>query len=172
MIPGRKTGRVYRSGWSSQLPIRRTAPVDHLIGCNMAYRTDVLRGYRFNPEFQGYALGEDLELSHRLVLDGHRLLCVGSAHIWHISGRARHDRAWGYREMVIRPIVAGSRFSRLAFLPASVAFVFTNAIRNPERARGNLMGIADVLRRRELRDLQTLTNRSATPTADGRRRDR
>jgi glycosyltransferase involved in cell wall biosynthesis len=156
MVPGRTTGRVYRSGWSSQLPIRRTQTVEHLIGCNMAYRTAVLRRYRFNADFQGYALGEDLELSHRMTLDGHRLVSVGTAHIWHITALPRHDLAWGYREMVIRPIVAGRRFSRAAFLVSALTFLATNTVRNRDRARGNWIGIRDVLRRSPPRDHQTL----------------
>ena len=156
MIPGRPTGRVYRSGWSSQLPRSSTRAVEHLIGCNMAYRTSVMKNYRFNSDFRGYALGEDLEFSHRLALDGHRISTVGTARIWHITGLPRLDRAWGYREVVIRPIVPGPRFSRVAFVVSATTFLLTNLVRNPERARGNLAGIGDVLRGRPPRDIQTL----------------
>lgn len=161
MVPGRKTGKVYRSGWSSQLPRASTKRVEHLIGCNMAYRTSVLREYRFNDEFLGYALGEDLELSHRLELDGHRLASVGTARIWHITGSPRLDRAWGYREMVIRPIVSGRRFNRLAFMLSATTFLLTNTIKNRERARGNLAGMRDVLGGRPPRDIQTLRKDSS-----------
>ena len=156
MIPGRATGRVYPSGWSTQLPRRSSRSVEHLIGCNMAYRTSILRRYRFNSEFLGYALGEDLEMSHRLHLDGHRMVSVGTAHIWHITGPANLDRAWGYREVAIRPIVTGRRFKRPAFLVSALTFLATNSLRNRERAAGNLTAIGDVLRRRPPRDLQTL----------------
>jgi len=156
MIPGRPTGQVYASGWSSQLPRSSSRQVEHLIGCNMAYRTSVLRNYRFNSEFLGYALGEDLEFSHRLLLDGHRLASVGSARIWHITGLPRLDLAWGYREVAIRPIIAGRRFNRLAFLVSSSTFLVVNALKNRDRARGNKMAIGDVLRGRPPRDLQTL----------------
>ncbi len=162
MVPGRTTGRVYRSGWSSQIPRRQTRRVDHLIGCNMAYRTTVLRQYRFNSDFLGYALGEDLELSHRLTLDGHRLSSIGNAHIWHITGLPRLDRAWGYREMVIRPIVGRSRFNRMAFLVSAGTFLATNLVRNRERALGNLLGIRDVVLKREPRDLQTIAKQIRT----------
>ncbi len=162
MVPGRTTGRVYRSGWSSQLPRRRSRRVEHLIGCNMAYRTSVLRKYRFNSDFLGYALGEDLELSFRLTLDGHRLSSVGGARIWHITGLPRLDRAWGYREMAIRPIVVKSRFNRVAFLVSAGMFLATNLVRNRERARGNIAGIRDVLVGRQPRDLQTLTKQIRT----------
>ncbi|MEM9038297.1 MAG: glycosyltransferase family 2 protein [Actinomycetota bacterium] len=156
MIPGVKSGRVYRSGWSSQTPFAETREIDHLIGCNMAYRTSVMTQYRFDDDFRGYALGEDLDFSHRLRLDGHRILSVGTARLWHLTGDARHDRAWGYREMVIRPIVAGEKFNRAAFLVSATTFLLTNSIKNRERARGNLAGIADVMRRRKPRDIQTL----------------
>lgn len=156
MIPGRKSGKVYRSGWSTQLPRARTTRVHHLIGCNMVYRTDVMRRYRFNDDFQGYALGEDLEFSHRLHLDGHRLMSVGTARLWHITSLPKFDRAWGYREIVIRPITAGRRFSRAAFAVSSSVFLVTNLVRHPSRASGNWLGIRDVLRRRPPRDLQTV----------------
>lgn len=162
MVPGRTTGRVYRSGWSSQLPRQQSRRVEHLIGCNMAYRTSVLKKYRFNSDFLGYALGEDLELSFRLSLDGHRLSSVSSARIWHITGLPRLDRAWGYREMAIRPIIARSRFNRIAFLVSAGTFLATNLVLNRERARGNLAGIRDVLLKREPRDLQTLTKKNRT----------
>jgi GT2 family glycosyltransferase len=148
MVPGRETGQVYRSGWSSPLPRHRDAPVEHLIGCNMTYRTAVLRGYRFDERFQGYALGEDLELSHRLHRDGHRLRTVGAARLWHLSAPPRHDRTWGYREVAIRPLVAGPRFARPAFVVAALTFAAVAAIRNRDRARGNVAAIRDVLRGR------------------------
>jgi GT2 family glycosyltransferase len=148
MLPGRKVGKVYRSGWSTQLPRSRNGRVEHLIGCNMAYRTDVLRRYRFADDFLGYALGEDLQLSHRLHLDGYRLVSVGDAHCWHLTTPLRHDRAWGYREIVIRPIVAGRRFNRAAFVVTACTFAAVNALRNRPRAAGNVDGILDVLRRR------------------------
>jgi GT2 family glycosyltransferase len=148
MLPGRKTGTVYRSGWSTQLPRARSGPVQHLMGCNMAYRTALLRRHRFADEFAGYALGEDLELSHRLHLQGHHLASVGDARCWHLTSLPRHDRAWGYREVAIRPIVAGRRFNRLAFAVSASAFALTNALRNRERAAGNVRGIRDVMLRR------------------------
>lgn len=163
MIPGRRSGRLYPSGWSTQLPAAKTQAVQHLIGCNMAYRTEVLQRYRFNSDFLGYALGEDLEFSHRLVLDGHRLSSIGTARIWHITALPAHDRAWGYREMVIRPLVAGRRFSRVAFLVSATSFLLSNAVKNRERAHGNLAGIGDVLRDRPPRDLQTLRKEQPAP---------
>lgn len=156
MVPGRKSGRVYRSGWSTQLPRARTGAVQHLIGCNMVYRTEVMRRYRFNDEFQGYALGEDLEFSHRLHLDGHRLMSIGTARLWHLTTLPKSDRAWGYREVVIRPIVAGRRFNRAAFLVSSSTFLVTNLIRNRARASGNWLGIRDVIRGRPPRDIQSV----------------
>lgn len=156
MVPGKKSGRVYRSGWSTQLPFARTTDVQHLIGCNMVYRTQVMRRYRFNDEFQGYALGEDLDFSHRLHLDGHRLMSIGTARLWHITSLPKSDRAWGYREMVIRPIVAGRRFNKGAFLVSSSTFLLTNLIRNRDRASGNWLGIRDVVRGRPPRDIQTV----------------
>jgi glycosyltransferase involved in cell wall biosynthesis len=155
MLPGRKAGKVYPSGWSTQSPRSRSGPVEHLIGCNMAYRTEVLRQYRFADDFMGYALGEDLELSHRLHLDGHRLVSVGDARCWHLTTPLRHDRAWGYREMIIRPIVAGRRFNRLAFVVTASTFVAVNAVRNRQRAIGNVEGIVDVLLRRPPRPVHT-----------------
>ncbi len=148
MLPGRTTGRVYPSGWSSQSPRGVDRPVEHLIGCNMAFRTSVLRANRFDVSFGGYGLGEDLELTHRLHLAGRRLRSVGAARLWHLTGLPNHDRAWGYRETVIRPIVAGRRFNRAAFALSALCFVAVNSRRNRARAAGNLAGIRDVLRGR------------------------
>jgi GT2 family glycosyltransferase len=144
-VPGRATGRVHRSGWSAPLPRGRTATVEHLIGCNMTFRTEVLRRTPFDEAFLGYALGEDLDLSHRLHLSGHRLVALGDARLWHLTALPRHDRAWGYREVAIRPIVAGRRFNRLRFALAALTFAAVGAVRNPERARGNLAALRDVL---------------------------
>jgi GT2 family glycosyltransferase len=156
MVPGMNTGRVYRSGWASQPPRRSSRPVEWLMGCNMMYRTSVLRRYRFNDQFLGYALGEDAEFSHRLHLDGHRLASVGDAHVWHITSLPQSDGAWGYREVAIRPLIAGRRFSKLAFLISSSTFLVSNMKRNRERARGNARGMADVLRGRPIRDVQAV----------------
>src|SRR5262249_42693013 len=40
--------------------------VEFLSGCNMAYRRDVLDALSFDERLAGYALGEDLEFSHRV----------------------------------------------------------------------------------------------------------
>ncbi len=145
MIPGRTTGRVYRSGWSSQSPRREDRDVDHLIGCNMVFRADVLSDQRFDDRFLGYALGEDLEFSYRLRRAGHRLRSVGAAHLWHLTSAPRHDWDWGYREVAIRPVVVGPKFNRAAFLLSAVTFACVNVVRNRERARGNMAAIQDVL---------------------------
>lgn len=166
-VPGRATGQVYRSGWSTQLPKESSRPVEHLIGCNMVYRTDVLSQYRFDERFAGYGLGEDLEFSHRLHRDGHRLAAVGSARLWHLTAPARQDRAWGYREMVIRPMIAGERFSTSTFLVGALTFVSTNLVRNRERAAGNWLGIRDVIRGRPPRDLQTIRKDGDQHTTPG-----
>ena len=93
--------------------------------------------------------------------DGHRLAIVGDARLWHLTADARHDRAWGYREMIIRPVVAGERFNRAAFVVSALTFMATSARRNRERAIGNLLGIADVVRGRPPRQLQTLHKEGA-----------
>jgi glycosyltransferase involved in cell wall biosynthesis len=156
MVPGRPTGQVYPSGWAAQPPRRRTRDVQWLTGCNMTYRTSAVGSDRFNDEFQGYALGEDVEFSHRLHLGGHRLMSVGDAHVWHVTSLPKMDRAWGYREMVIRPIVGGRRFNRFAFLISSFTFLLSNTMTNKERAAGNVLGIRDVLRRRPPRNIQAV----------------
>ncbi|WP_158412318.1 glycosyltransferase family 2 protein [Ilumatobacter nonamiensis] len=162
LLPGRTTGRVYRSGWSSQSPRGSDRRVEHLIGCNMAYRMSVVRGRRFNDAFAGYALGEDLEFSHALHLDGHALRSVGDARLWHLTALPRHDKAWGYREVAIRPVVAGRRFSRLAFLISATAFLAVNARRNRERAKGNVAAIRDVLANRVTAEAQTIEKGAKT----------
>ena len=146
-LTGTRTGKVYRSGWSSQLP-HHDADVEHLIGCNMTFRTSVLQRYRFDTDtFSGYGLGEDLELTHRLHLDGHRLRVAGDARLWHLTTIPRHDRTWGRREIAIRPVVARRRFSRARFLGAALVLLAHNALTGDrDRAKGNLEAIRGVLR--------------------------
>jgi GT2 family glycosyltransferase len=144
-LPGAPTGKVLPTGYTAPLPTA-AASVEHLIGCNMTFRTDVVRAYRFDTErFSGYALGEDAELTHRMFLNGCRLEVVPDAHLQHLSRPVRHDRQWGRRELAVRPHLAHRRFSKWRFLVAALAVLAHSAVTNPARALGNLEGIIDVL---------------------------
>jgi GT2 family glycosyltransferase len=146
-LPGWRSGRVYRSGWSTSLP-PHDADVEHLIGCNMSFRTEILRHYPFDTgTFAGYGLGEDLELTHRMHLDGHRLRVAGDARLWHLTALPAHDRTWGHKEVAIRPIVARRRFSRPRFAVAAMTLLAHNAVTGRrDRARGNADALRAVLR--------------------------
>jgi glycosyltransferase involved in cell wall biosynthesis len=151
-LPGRPTGRVLPTGYTSPLP-RHSASVEHLIGCNMTFKVDVLRRYRFDAtRFAGYALGEDAELTFRMTLDGRRLAVVERAHLRHLTRPVEHGRAWGRRELAVRPLLAQARFSRPRFLLAAAVLIARNALTNPQRCLGNLEGVRDALSGRQQAD--------------------
>src|SRR5262249_58127541 len=65
--------------------------VDVVPGGASAYRRRVFEKHRFSEYFQGYAQGEDLEMSRRVAREG-RLLWCGDAHVRHLhAGGGRPD---------------------------------------------------------------------------------
>ncbi len=57
-------------------------PVSCLVGCNMAYRREVFRRFRFDEWYDGYGLGEDTDFSYR-VSRVFRLLQTPAARLAH-----------------------------------------------------------------------------------------
>ena len=135
-----RDGRVTASGWPSALPTK-SGPTQYLSGCNMAFRREVLIENPFDENFVGYALGEDLEYTFRLHRMGRELRIVGDAFLWHLDSPKQPTEDFGYQQVVIRPKVAGSSFSRWRFFTASMALTVLNRFRAPELARGNIRAI-------------------------------
>ncbi|MEM7344830.1 MAG: glycosyltransferase family 2 protein [Chloroflexota bacterium] len=89
-------GRYCRSGmsipWSFLQPTEAVVSVEWLRGAAMMWQTDILREVGFYSGFEGYAQGEDLDISLQMSKFG-KLVQVGSAHILHQheeSGRPDH----------------------------------------------------------------------------------
>lgn len=60
-----------------------------LDGCNMSYRKDVLKDFKFDESLRGYALGEDADLSYR-VSHRYKLIVTPFAKVEHkVSGVSR-----------------------------------------------------------------------------------
>ena len=94
-------GIVKRSGRPEYLfaPRDRTE-VEHLSGCNMSYRREVVVALRFDERLNGYALGEDLRFSYRVSRDW-RLVLTPEARLDHRhrgNGRPEGD---AYRTMAV-----------------------------------------------------------------------
>lgn len=64
-----------------------------LLGCNMSYRKDVLKDFKFDESLTGYALGEDVDLSYR-VSHRYKLIVTPFAKLEHkVSGVSRITNA-------------------------------------------------------------------------------
>lgn len=89
-----KNGIIIQSEWLS--------------GCNMSYRVECIENEKFEEQFILYALGEDLEFSHRLYLKKKKLVMNTSARLVHrVSDVARLPSKinlimrFGYRRFMI-----------------------------------------------------------------------
>lgn len=142
---GGDEGKVLSSGWATGLPVT-DADTQFLSGCNMTYRTELVRQGRFDEVvFSGYGLGEDIEFSHRVFSNGHRLRIAGAARLRHFSDEKPTNEAWGRHEVLICPLVAGPAFSLLTFSVAALARCFSS-LSSGERPRaiGNIKGLGEV----------------------------
>jgi GT2 family glycosyltransferase len=95
LIPACEGLKYYPSGSSGPFsivaPFTGVRPVDVVPGGASAYRRRVLEKHRFSEYFQGYAQGEDLEMSRRVAREGSLLWC-GDAHVRHLhAGGGRPD---------------------------------------------------------------------------------
>lgn len=101
MTPNLQPGRYHRSGvstpWVFQAETDELIEGDWLPGCAMMWKTVVVRAAGFDERFDGYAQGEDLDISLRVRHQG-KLLVAGPARVLHLyepSGRPDPFR-WGY----------------------------------------------------------------------------
>jgi GT2 family glycosyltransferase len=99
-----RQGAVLPSG-RGVLVYRTAEPieVDWLSGCCMSFRRALVAVERFDDRFDGYVIGEDLELSHRLR-QRHRLVVTPHARlVHHESPRNRLDlTSWAERDVRAR----------------------------------------------------------------------
>lgn len=95
---GRGRG-VRRSGFVIYDPWPRTVqPVTSLVGCNMSYRAEVFRRFRFDEWFDGYGLFEDQDFSWR-VGRAHRLVQTPHARLEHRLSPASRAKLPALHEM-------------------------------------------------------------------------
>ena len=85
MLDSPRTGRVLPSGRNPLIvDVQAVAEVDWLSGCSMSFRRAVFETFSFNEQFNGYGLGEDVDLSYRVRQQG-RLLVTPEARIEHLQ---------------------------------------------------------------------------------------
>ena len=88
---GRKEGRVLPSGFCTNYAQAAAAPrkiteVDFLPGCAMSFRTDAIRGLKFDQDrYAGYGYGEDKEFCMQVREAGHRLWIHPDATLQHFE---------------------------------------------------------------------------------------
>ncbi|MGA7990085.1 MAG: glycosyltransferase [Thermoanaerobaculia bacterium] len=98
LVPKGKPGKYYPTATSlprsMETPFTGVRPVDVLPGGASAYRREVFAGHRFSEFFQGYAQGEDVEMSRRIARDWVLLQC-GDAPVVH--DHAESGRPLGFK---------------------------------------------------------------------------
>jgi GT2 family glycosyltransferase len=86
LVPRGEPGRYYPTATSVPkgltVPFTGTRPMDVMPGCSMAFRRTALRQERFSLFFDGYAQGEDMEMSLRIRRRWEIRWC-GDAHVVH-----------------------------------------------------------------------------------------
>ncbi len=95
---GRRRG-VKRSGFVTYDPWPRVARhVTCLVGCNMSFRREVFRRFRFDEWYDGYGLGEDMDFSYR-VSRAYRLVQTPYARLVHRVSPVARDAVPRLHEM-------------------------------------------------------------------------
>jgi len=109
-----KDGSLKRSGRPRHLFIpREYTDVEFLSGCNMSFRREVLKVFRFDERLHGYALGEDLDFSYR-VSRSWRLVMTPVARLDHRHAGGERPNASALHEMGVRNrfLFVRDRFAR------------------------------------------------------------
>lgn len=105
LVPKGEPGRYYPTATSLprslEIPFTGVRRVDVLPGGASAYRREVFSRHRFSEFFQGYAQGEDVEMSRRIALDWALLEC-GDAHVVHDHAESGRPLGFSRGLMTVR----------------------------------------------------------------------
>jgi GT2 family glycosyltransferase len=141
--------------WSFLPPTDDLVEAGWLPGCGMMWRTTVLRKVGFGEMFDGYAQGEDLDVSLRARRHG-RLVIAGKAQLLHLfdeGGRPDHGKL-GYmaiynRYHIQRRGLDGRTWRDVAWFIYAWGLDTVMLLRNvpvPARTRGTLLQIGGRIR--------------------------
>lgn len=164
-----RPGTVLASGRGVQANgLIEATDVDWLSGCCMSFRRAAVIVETFDESNEGYALGEDLELSYRVRQHG-RLVVEPAARLVHLeSPRNRWDRRrWARVDVINRRRRASSRigdYRIAAFWADSVLQAMLWAFRSLRPSAGNARataaGIAEGMMVAACESVTALTTRS------------
>jgi len=95
-----ETGKIYADGLilgNFDVPLPAAIEVDHLPGCNMSFRKDLLVGVGgFDENFMGNSFREDADASLRIRRVGYKLVYQPRALVWHKFMGKVVDEKWVY----------------------------------------------------------------------------
>lgn len=94
-------GRIKLSGFSEMRVGDKPGFVEVVSGCNMAFKKDILKKYRFDERLTTYAYLEDLEISQRLGKD-HVFWYEPRARLLHLSTTTVNPDTRRLRRMLVR----------------------------------------------------------------------
>lgn len=106
LIPSYEPGRYFPTATSVSKveiePFEGHRSVDMVPGGAAAYRREALAGTRFSMFFDGYAQGEDMEMSCRLRRSGWQILWCGNAHVIHEHAPDGRPPRYAHGRMAVR----------------------------------------------------------------------
>ena len=160
---GSKKRKVMLSGWNIW-PSNNDNPgkAEWLSGCSMGFRKTVFDKISFNEELQkfgGYALGEDVEFSHRLFRNKIKIVISQKGYIIHREakdGRLENERIFAaqiYNHFIIwrTAIFPYNKLSIFVYLWSLFGELLRNYINgvfksNKKRIKGTSMGIKAIIK--------------------------
>lgn len=158
---------AYDNGHLSELVIRSSGKHWVCHGCNMAFRRSILELERFDEQLPLYSYAEDYDLSVRVArhgIVGKVDQGLGVAHLAYSGGRVSEFRR-GYSMVANNyyflgkgvchtiPIIGYVRFWAIIVLKETIHDFFMAIVKKGDldyegRARGRLLGVFDIMRRR------------------------
>jgi glycosyltransferase involved in cell wall biosynthesis len=133
----------------------REIPVEILRGHNMSYRRKVFEDLRFNEDFEGYGLMEDVEFSYR-VSRRYRMVMIPSAKLRHRKSPTARERSEAIFRMrtvnhwrIYRGFVHRGFWTRLCYLWANLGVLIWSLLTDVRKGgtgafKGYLEGIKDI----------------------------
>ncbi len=154
--------KIYPSGWNGMNSFfDHPGEAQWLSGGSMAYRKEVFNKFNFEErleKFGGYAIGEDVQFSSRLFMNGMKMIIAENGYIIHhyVAGGRLDDKsevaARIYNHFVMWKTVMfkHSKISILNFtwsLIGEIIYQFSMSLclRNTERIKGIKMGLKAIL---------------------------